>query len=156
MRVPFGECGERGGQPREVGCDHRQRAPQLQHEPRIHGVLAGRAPMHKARGLGIAGRDLRRQRPHQGNRRVAGLRRRRGQRVEVELLGAAALADRRGGGVGEQARTRFGARQRRLEVEHRLHPAVIGEDGAHRLGREQRVEQALRASGIHDRFLLRW
>jgi len=142
------------GQAREILIDHGQGGANLQDQPRIHRVLAGRAPVHVARGLCVASGDEKRELSHQGDRRVAGLRGRGGERVDVEELGPALGADRGGRGGGHEAGACLGARERRLEVEHRLQPAVIGENAAHRLRREQRVEQALRTPGIQDCFLL--
>ena len=149
------ERGERAGQAREIRVDRGQCGTKLQDQPRVHHVLAGRAPVHAARGLCVASGDEKRELSHQGDRRVAGLRGRGGERVDVEELGPALGADRDGRGGGHEAGAGLGARERRLEVEHRLQPAVIGENAAHRLRREQRVEQALRTPGIQDRFLLR-
>ena len=50
----------------------------------IDDVLAGRAPMHIARGLGIRLGDVGRQRLDERDREVAGPRRGLGQRGEVE------------------------------------------------------------------------
>jgi hypothetical protein len=57
---------------------------QAEHRAGIDHVLAGRAPMHIARGVGIRFGDLRSQRLDEGNREIAGPRRSFGQRREVE------------------------------------------------------------------------
>ena len=61
---------------------------------------------------------------------------------EVEELGAAGVGDRLGGRrAGCTPARGQGPGQRRLEVEHPLHPGAVRGDGPQALGGEERVEE---------------
>ena len=120
------------------GIDARAQA---QHPCGIDHVLAGRAPMHIARGLRVGFRDMGGQRFDQGNGEVARTRRGLGQASEIEGFGPAGLCDGLGRALRNHARRGLGVRQRRLEIEHMLEGRHVVADGAHRRAREHGGKQ---------------
>jgi len=122
------------GQPRQRGAQDLQARPhvadgraQLQHRAGIDDVLAGGAPVHPARGFGVARRDLRGERLHQGNGRVAGQGRRcrqRRQRVQVRAAGCFDRGERRS---GNHPALHLRTGQRAFNIQHRLQARLVGE-----------------------------
>ena len=84
-----------------------------------------------------------------GIARVAGERAAARELVDVERVGTALRFDRRHGCGGNDAGTRLRAGQGRLEIEHALEPAPVGEDRPHGVRREERVEQPRRGALAH-------
>ena len=137
-----GEARQGARERRELVLDQREGLPQLQHEAGVDRVLAGGAPVDEAGRLRVVRGDLGLELVDERDRQVAGLRGSLRQGLGVEELGAALRGDGRGGAGGDHARLRFGARQRRLEVQHALEPRAVGEHLFEGVPAEQRVEQA--------------
>ena len=134
--VAPGERGEGLDGAVEIGDERVDRGAQFEHQRGVDDVLAGRAPVHVARGLGIGLGDLGGERLDQRDRDVAGGDRRFAERGEVVALGAAGGRDRIDRRGRDDADRRLGARQRHLEIEHALQPRAIIEDRTHGRARE--------------------
>ncbi len=134
----------------EIGQQRIDGGAQGQHGGGIDHVLAGGAPMHIARGLGVGLGDIGGERLDQRDREIAGPRRglaparqdRTTSALQAAAIGAAALS-------GMTPVSRFGARQRCFEIEHVLQARHIVADGAHGGARQHRREQG-REGGAHD------
>ena len=122
---------------------------QSQHGGGVDHVLAGGAPMHIARGLGVGPGDLGGERLDEGDGEIAGARRGLGQCRKIERFGLAGLRDRARRARGDDAGCRLGARQRCFEIEHVLEACHIVADGAHGGARQHGREQG-REGGAHD------
>ena len=131
---------QRVGKTRGALVDQLERVTQLEHETGVDDVLAGRAPVHVAPRGRMRRRDARRELRDQRNREIARIARRGRHPREIEIVGAAATADRVGGVERNDADGRFGARERRLEVEHPLNAHAVGKSLPHRIRREEEVE----------------
>ena len=136
-----GERGEPFDGAVEVGDQGIDRRAQLEHERGVDDVLAGRAPMHVARGRRIGLGDLGGERVDQRDGDIAGGDGRFAQRGEVVAFGPAASAIGSTASAGTMPTAASRARQRDLEIEHALHPRAIVEDGAHGRAGEQRGQQ---------------
>jgi hypothetical protein len=101
------------------------RLAQLQHQPGIHGVLAGCAQMHVLFRFGILCSNPLTQGLGQRNRRIArgddGLR----QRDRIIEVSAARGLDRRDSRLRNHPTACLGTRQRRFEVQHALQSADV-------------------------------
>jgi hypothetical protein len=120
---------------------HRQEIAQLQNQAGVHRVLAGGAPMHEARGLGIVGRHQRRQPLDDRDGGVAGRRRGCGQLADIEQLGAGLGVDRGHRRCRDDPQPRLGGRESRLEVQHALQAATVREGGFCLDGAKQAAQQ---------------
>ena len=133
---------ERVGQAHELGVDPVERLAQLQHEPGVDRVLAGGAPVHVAGGRRVFLLQQHRELPDERDREVAGESGGAREGVGVEAVRAAARGDGRGRRFRDHARPRLGARERFLEVEHRLEARAVGEDRLDRVPAEERCQQS--------------
>ncbi len=137
-----GQRGERIGQLPQIGIEQRGRLPPLQHQAGVDDVLAGRAPMHVARGVLVVPCDGGRQLLDQRNGEIARAGRRRAERVQIRRRRGAHRADRRDGLRRDHAGLAFGLRQRGLHVEHRAHGGRIGPHRQHGRCGEGAIEQS--------------
>src|SRR5581483_2305975 len=139
--VPFGETGDNGAEPFEFGGDEAQGVAQLQNQASIDGVLAGSSPVHVAGGVLVLFADEFGELPNHGDGEVAGIDGAAGENVEVEELGAAMTGNCARGGGGNDSCARFGAGERRFEIEHALEAAGVGEEFVNGFPAEEWVEQ---------------
>ena len=84
MAVLTRQCGKARDRAASVGEQRVDAGAQAEHGAGVDDVLAGRAPMHIARGLGIRLGDVGRQRLDQRDGEIAGPRRGVGQGGQVE------------------------------------------------------------------------
>ncbi len=136
------EIGKRGGEAIGFRTDGVEGAASLEDEAAIDGVLAGGAPVDKARGVGRVFRDQGSEIFDQRNGRAAGGRGGSGDGGGVEEFGAAFVGDGGCGGGGNHARRGFGASEGRFEIEHALETSAIGEELVHGIPAEERTEQS--------------
>ena len=122
-------------------------ALQLEHQRGVDDVLAGRPPMHVARGRCIGLGDLGGERIDQRNGDVAGGHGFFAQRLKVVALRLGGIGDLVGGERWNDADGGLCACERDLEIEHALQPRAIVEDGAHGGTRDQRGQQRGGARG---------
>ena len=118
--ITFGLNCESVAQLRQITFDQRQRPTQLQHQPGVHHVLAGRAQMHIKLGFGITGRDLLAQRLDQWNGGIARSGNRLAEGGEVVMPGLTRSFNRGDSRLRNQPDTRLGPGQRGFEIEHGL------------------------------------
>jgi hypothetical protein len=115
----------------EVTQDLGHRGAELQHEPGVEDVLAGRAPVHVARRVRIRGRHPRREMADEGDGDVARARRFPRYRAQVVVLGPGRGADGRDGGAGDDSDFGFRVREHGLDVEHGLQARAVREARRH-------------------------
>ena len=149
--VAAGELGETVDGALDIGHQRIDNGAQFEHQRGVDDVLAGRAPMHVAGGIGIDLGDFVGQRFHQRYRHVAGLHRLFGERREIVAVGLACFGDRIGGGRRNDADSGFGAHQSSLDVEHALQPGAVVDDKPHRRAGEQRRQQGGNKGARHGR-----
>ena len=135
----------------EIGQQRVDRGAQLEHERGIDNVLAGGAPVHVARGLGVGLGDFGGQCLDERNGHSGGLDRLLAERRDVITLGVRGFRDRIDAGCRDHPDGGLGARQRHLDIEHVLQPRAIIEDGTHRRARHQRRQQRGRGRRIGHR-----
>ena len=110
-----------------------------EHRRRVQDVLARRAAVDVGRRRAA---DRPRQRLDQRHDRIAAGGRRPTDRRDVERLDAAGASDRLGVLGRDDAGSRFGAGERRLDLEHRPEPHLVAERGRRGSAGQDRVEQA--------------
>jgi hypothetical protein len=113
------------GQVPQSGLDEFERTAQLKHQAGIHRVLAGRTPVHEARGIAVPAFDQRGQRLDHRDRGIAGRGRAARQRPSVEQIGTALRFDLHRRRTRDDARARRRPGERRLEVQHALEPRAV-------------------------------
>ena len=123
----------------QIGLDQHQRVAHLQHRRGVGDVLRRGAPMAPLAKPALAQRhELLHHRQH----RIADALGLGFQFRDVEAVGTAVAHDLGGGRLGNDAKPRLHAGQRRLDVEIELHAALVGEDAPHRLGAEDVAEDS--------------
>ena len=125
----------------DVGNQRVDAGAQHQHGSGIDHVLAGGAPMHITRGLGVGLGNGSRQRLDQRDRKIAGFCRSFRQRGQIERPGAAGSLNRPRRFCRNDAGGGFRPRQRGLKIEHVLQIGHVVADGAHGSARQHRREQ---------------
>ena len=139
--MPIGERGCRGSGALQVREDEVETAPRDQHHRRIQDVLAGGAVVH-VRG-GIPG-DRGAQGIDQGNHRIGTADGSPPELRNVERVNAALTGNAVGRRLRDDADPCLRPRQRRFDVEHRLHPGAVGHGGQHYIGAEAWPEERVR------------
>ncbi len=138
---------------RQVRFNQRQRLAQLQHQPGVHHILAGRAQVHVTLGAGIFSGNQFAQGLHQWNRRVP----RRGNRltegVHIVKRSQARLGNRCDGGLRNQPDPGLGPGQRRFEIQHALQTSLVAEHLGHAVSGEVSVEQLIARAQCHNSSL---
>ena len=140
--VLHGQPGQRLREPGQLGVEQVQGLAPLQHEPGVQGILAGGAPVHEARGVGIVLRDEGGEAADEGDDGIAGRRRLASQRLDVEVLGPALFRDRRSRRRGDDSGAREGGGEGGLEIQHPLDAGAVGEEIADGRPAEERIEEA--------------
>ena len=143
-RGPAVASGERhvgGDRAIEVRDQRVDAGAQLQHRGGIDHVLLGRTEMDVAGGVRILLGDVGRQGFDQRREDIAGARRRRGDRRDIEALDLGGRRDRLDRLVRDDADGGLRAGERRLEVQHALQARAVVDDGPHRGARKHRHQQ---------------
>ncbi len=141
VALAFGQHRQIGAQGVQTRQQQIKRGAQLQHRAGIDDVLAGGAPVHPARGGIVVRGHLRGQRLDQRNGGIAGQRRGLRQRGPVVVLHIAGSGNGLRGLGGNHPALRLCARQRGLELQHRLQARGIVEQGVARGLAEQGSQQ---------------
>jgi len=105
-----------------------------QDQRRIDHILACRAPVHPAGGLGIDGPHVRPKHLDEWNRGSAGAQRLPHQLGKIKARGCRGFRDCLRGFSGNHVCGSLGASQGRLEIEHRAKDAFVAEDCRQSLG----------------------
>jgi hypothetical protein len=140
LQVTIGEVEHRRRQPVERSVEDDERTPRAQHHRGVEHVLTGAAVVDPGPRTGNVGADDFGQGPDERYRQAARLRARRDDRLEIVGVDPAGGCDRDGRARGNQAFGRFGACERGLEIEHRLHERTRLEHREDLGGRHEAVE----------------
>ena len=128
----------------DIPAQRIDRRAQGQHCRGIDDVLAGGAPVHIARGIGVGPGDIGGERLDEGDCEIAGAGRRVGEGGEIERRGPAGVLDRARRGRGDDPGSRLGARKRGFKIEHVLQIGHVVANRAHGGARQHRREQGRR------------
>ena len=157
MAFPVRQVRQQGAKAGQAPFMERQQIAQPQHEPGIHDVLGGGAPVHIVRRLPVGRLPVGRlfthglaQRGDQGRDRQSVALAAFGQAPGFDLQRLRAVRDGGGGGFGDYAAVRFGERQGGLEAKHGPDlRCILKQRAAPRIAEEVAKKRAVQRRDTH-------
>ena len=124
----LGQVGKRRQDGRELAQEDVVGPAHLEELAGLRDVLGGRAPVHVAAGVALAGAI---ERPDQRHQRMPGAGQSFSHGSQIEARQVRLADDLAGGGLGDDAQLGLGPRQGRFDVEPGLEARRLGEERPH-------------------------